>query len=265
MIGGAVFFQVLARIRPRSLSSARLERRMHAKLFGLALLGVAFNQGLFLAGLRVSTPFTVSLLGVMIPVFAAALAVLLRKEPASWRHALGLALAMSGVLWLTGVGSLTSQSTAPASFDKGAAIVALNSLCYAGYVVFSRDVVREIGSGRLMTWAFTYAALAFAPLGLPALASAAPLLTPRGILLLAYIVLVPTILAYWLNAWALARSSASTVTIYIYTQPLIAGLWARLQLGYGISSRAGLASLLILGGVALSTAKLRQRQLSADA
>jgi drug/metabolite transporter (DMT)-like permease len=253
MIGGALFFQALSKIQPPELS--RLAGRMHAKLIGLAILGVAANQALFLAGLRVTTPFTASLLGVTIPVFTAALAVLFRKEAASWPLGLGLVLALSGVLWLTGVGSLASQAP---SFDRGAAIVALNSLCYAAYVVFSRDVVREIGSRRLMMWAFTYAALLFAPLGLPALVAAAPLLTARGVLLLAYIVLVPTILAYWLNAWALARSSATMVTIYIYTQPLIAGVWARLQLGDGISSRAGGAALLILGGVALSSARYRR-------
>ena len=39
---------------------------------------------------------------------------------------------------------------------------------------------------------------------------------------LGYIVLVPTIIAYGLNAWALARTSASVLTIFIYVQPIIA-------------------------------------------
>jgi drug/metabolite transporter (DMT)-like permease len=65
----------------------------------------------------------------------------------------------------------------------------------------------------------------------------------------------PTIIAYGLNAWALARSTATTVTVYIYLQPLLAALLAWLQLGYAVSSRAGVAALLILGGVAVTTLK----------
>jgi drug/metabolite transporter (DMT)-like permease len=228
---------------------------MHAKLVGLAALGIALNQALFLAGLRVSTPFTVSILGATIPVLTAGLAVLFGKQRASWRTGVGVVLALSGVLWLTGVGSLAAH--AAGGVDPGAAIVAVNSLCYAAYVVFSRDVVLELGSLRLMAWAFTYGALLFAPLGVASFVTCLPQLSARGWLLLAYIVVFPTIIAYWLNAWALARSNATVVTIYIYIQPLLAGLLARLQLGYAISSRAGLSALLILGGVAVTTIRRR--------
>jgi drug/metabolite transporter (DMT)-like permease len=134
-------------------------------------------------------------------------------------------------------------------------LVALNCLSYAAYIVFSRDVVIAIGSARLMAWVFTYGALMYAPIGAPALLGQLPLVTLRGGLLLAYMVIVPTILAYGLNAWALARTTASVVTIYIYLQPLIAGLLAWLQLGYSVSSRAGLAGLLILAGVAVTTTR----------
>jgi drug/metabolite transporter (DMT)-like permease len=260
MVGAAVFFQVMLRLRPKESAAGNEEvsgARMHAKLMGLSVLGIAFNQAAFLRGLGGSTPFTVSVLGATIPVLTAALAVLFRKERASWRTGLGLVLSLSGVLWLTGLGAYAARSEG--HVDRGAGLVALSTLSYSLYVVFSRDVVRSIGSRRLMAWAFLYAALLFAPLGMPALVRVLPLLTLRGIVLLAYIVAVPTVLAYGLNAWALARSSASTVTIYIYLQPLIAGLLARIQLGDGISSRAGLAAVLILAGLGVTTVRRRAR------
>jgi drug/metabolite transporter (DMT)-like permease len=261
MIGGAIFFQVTLffRAETRALDTSRnvgLSGKMHAKLALLAALGIAINQALFLAGLRVSTPFVVSLLGATIPVFTAALAVVFRKERASWRTGAGLVFALSGVLWLTGVGSLAAHS---GDADKGAIIVSLNCLSYSAYVVFSRDVVKAIGAFRLMAWVFTYGALLFAPLGIPSLALAIPSLTSRGLVLLAYIIVVPTIVAYGLNAWALGRSTATMVTIYIYMQPLLAGVLARIQLGTSISSRAGVATVLILMGVAVTTWRGRRR------
>ena len=258
MVGGAIFFQAAVFSRRRTpsrgehvASTGRVlpsDAGLHARLVGLGALGVAINQALFLAGLRGSTPFVVSILGATIPVLTAALAILFRKERASWRTGAGLILALSGVFWLTGIGS-------GGQVDRGAMLVALNSLSYAGYVVFSRDIVRQLGSMRFMAWVFTYGALLFAPLGMRALIAQLPILEPRGWLLIAYIVVVPTIIAYGLNAWALARSTATMVTIYIYLQPLIAATLARVQLGYAVSSRAGLASVLILAGVAVTSLK----------
>jgi len=250
MIGGAIFFQA-AVFSSRTLGDRpRLSGLVHAKLAALAALGVAVNQALFLAGLRQSTPFVVSLLGATIPVLAAALAILFRKEAASWRTGVGLLLACSGVSWLTGIGTV-------GHVDRGAMLVALNCLSYAAYVVFSRDVVLELGPMRFMAGVFSYGVLLFAPFGATVLFAEVLHLTARGCLLLGYIVVVPTIVAYGLNAWALARSSATMVTIYVYLQPLFAAILARVQLGHSVSSRAGVASLLVIGGVGVTTLKRR--------
>lgn len=255
MVGGAAFFQTVVfclRLKKSASPAKPIGLANHGKLAGLAVLGIALNQALFLVGLRASTPFVVSVLGATIPVLTAALAVVFGKERPSVRMGLGLALAFSGVLWLTGV-----ASAGGAGFDRGALLVALNCLSFAAYVVFSRDVVLALGSLRFMAWVFTYGALLFAAFGLRPLLATLPALTLRGALLLGYMIVFPTIVAYLLNAWALARSSASTMTIYIYMQPLIAALLARVQLGHGISPRAGLSAVLILGGVAVTTLKRR--------
>ena len=239
MLGGALFFQALVRVwTPKSVTIARAD---HVRLAGLSILGIALNQTLFLMGLRWTTPFSGSLLGATIPIFAAGLAVLFGKEKLSWRTVAGLSLALLGVLSLIGNGSL----------DRGAILVALNSLSYAAYVVLSRDVVRRVGALRAIAWIFTYAALLFAPFGLRPMLTQVAVLTPRGWGFTLYILALPTITAYLLNAWALARSSATLVTVYIYLQPVIAAVLAWAQLGHGISRRAGLAAVLILAGLGI--------------
>lgn len=241
MIGAAVFFQVAARAFAVSRSEGRIPRVDHARIMGLSVLGIALNQALFLAGLRWTTPFAVSLLGATIPVFSAALAVLFRKERFVPITAVGLALSVCGVLSLTGIGTL----------DRGAVLVALNSLSYAAYVVLSRDTVLRVGALPMMAWIFTYGAILFAPLGLSSMIAEIPHLTARGLAYVGYIVAIPTILAYGLNAWALARSSATVVTVYITLQPLVAALLARIQLGHAIAPRAAIAAVLIASGLGL--------------
>jgi drug/metabolite transporter (DMT)-like permease len=231
-------------MRARAPQEVAISRSDHARLFGLSFLGIAANQTLFLFGLRWTTPFAGALLGATIPVFAAALAVVFRKEELSLRTVLGVALALGGVLSLVlarGVGSV----------DQGAALVALNSLSYAAYVVLSRDVVIRVGALRAMAWIFTYGALMFAPIGAARGVEQVVVMTPRGWAYAAYIVAVPTIVAYFLNAWSLARSSATLVTIYIYLQPLLTALLAWVQLGDRVPLRAAFAAVLILAGLGI--------------
>jgi drug/metabolite transporter (DMT)-like permease len=247
MLGGALFFQAIA--RTRATQGVAISRADHARLAGLSILGIALNQTLFLLGLRWTTPFATSLLGATIPVFAAALAVLFGKERLSGRTVVGLVLAMSGVLSLIGLGSL----------DRGAILVALNSLSYAAYVVLSRDVVVRVGALRSVAWLFTYAALLFAPFGMRPMVTQLAVLTPRGWAFVLYILAMPTVVAYLLNAWALARSSATLVTIYIYLQPLLAALLAWAQLGQGISKRAWVAAMLILLGLGVVASRQPMR------
>jgi drug/metabolite transporter (DMT)-like permease len=176
-------------------------------------------------------------------------AIVLRVERADVRTWIGLALAFAGVLWLTGIGSI----------DVGALVIALNCLSYSLYIVLSKPVIERVGAATLVTWLFTWGAVILAPLGGVALVSGAMHWSPRGWLLVGFFVAVPTIFAYFANAWALARTSPTVVTIYIYLQPLLAALLQWLQLGVPVTSRAVVATAFILGGVAVVTMRRSMR------
>jgi drug/metabolite transporter (DMT)-like permease len=244
MIGALVFFQIAVRAAKKLTPTTRLDQ---AKLAGLSVFGVALNQALFLLGLRTTSPVSAALLSVTIPIFTAGLAVLLRQERASARLVAGLAIAVCGVLWLTGVTHV----------DEGAVLVALNSLCYATYLVLAGPMIRRLGAFTVVTWIFLWGAIAFAPFGLPELVRAVPAITPRGFWLLAYVLVVPTIVAYSANAWALGRSTPILVTAYIFLQPLLAAWLAWVQLGQAVTERIGVAALLIVAGVAVVATRPR--------
>jgi drug/metabolite transporter (DMT)-like permease len=236
MLGAAVFFQLGTRIAGRLRGVSLPE---HLRIAGLSLLGIVLNQTLFLVGLRITTAFAAALLGACIPVFTAALAIAFRVERASFRLAVGLALALTGVLWLTGIGAL----------DWGAIAIAINCFSYALYIVLSKPVIARVGALTLVTWIFTWGALMFAPLAARGLLSGAASWDRSAWALVAIIVVVPTIVAYSVNAWALGRSSPTLVTIYIYLQPLLAAVLQWIQLGEPVATRALVAASFIFVGV----------------
>jgi drug/metabolite transporter (DMT)-like permease len=238
MLGAALFFQAFTRATGTLRSATR---RDHGRLAVLSILGIALNQTLFLVGLRMTAPVNAALLSVTIPVFTAAIAVALGHERASWRLGIGLLTAIAGVVWLTGIGSV----------DRGALVILANCVSYSLYIVLSRATIQRLGTLTVVTWIFTWGVLLFAPLGMPDLVAGAASWTPRAWALLAYIVAMPTIVAYLCNAWALERSTPTLVSIYIYVQPVLAAVLAWLQLGSTVSERLALAAIVIAAGVAI--------------
>jgi drug/metabolite transporter (DMT)-like permease len=243
MLGAALFFQVLTRLRPGGLPP--LSRADHGRAIGLSVLGIVLNQALFLIGLRITTAFAAALLGATIPVFTAALAVALRIEKPSARTAVGLALAVAGVVSLTGFHSL----------DLGALAIAANCLSYSLYLVLAKRTVERVGALNLVTWLFTWGVLVFSPFGGPKVVSGALEWGTRGWALVAFMIAGPTIVAYLFNAWALARSNPTVVSVYIYLQPLFAAVLQWVQLGETVERRAVVATAFILAGVGVVTTR----------
>ncbi len=82
-------------------------------------------------------------------------------------------------------------------------------------------------------------------------------MTPLSWASLAGIVVVCTVVPYALNSWALARTGASQVAVYVFLQPLIASAVAILVLKETLTGRTIVAGILILSGLAVSVARPR--------
>jgi len=139
-------------------------------------------------------------------------------------------------------------------------LILLNSISYGAYIALSKDMIKRYGALNVLAWIFIFGCIATIPVGGYALYGSN--LTQAGVgiwLALLYIILVPTVGAYYLNAWALARVEPSTVAVYIYMQPLIAFALAPLILNEKWNPRTWIASLLIFSGVAVVTWRTRSQ------
>lgn len=247
-VGGAtIAFVMLGRVIKRTPITRRSD---YARLALYALLGVVLNQFLFVKGLELSTVVNATILGAAIPAFTLAVGALLGYERLSRRKLVGIALAALGVVYL--VDPLRADFSAGTSL--GNVLLVVNAAAYGAYIAISKDMVERYGALTVITWIFAFASLATVPIGGYHLAQID--LTAVSFAVwssVVYIILIPTVAAYYLNALALARVAPSTVATYIYLQPLIAFALAPLLLGEELSSRAFIATLLIFAGVAVAT------------
>lgn len=253
--GAAVALLVLLRARGRLVVPRRADL---ARLALYSLLGVVLNQFLFVKGLALSTVVNSALLGTAIPVSALVVGALLGYERLSARSALGVVIAAAGVVYLI------DPLRADLSGDKtlGNVLLVANTVAYGSYIAISQDVFRRYGALTSITWVFVLGCVAAVPFGGYYLREV-PLahLDWRVWLAVAYIIIVPTVGAYYLNAWALERVAPSTVAVYVYLQPLVAYAVAPIFLGAEEqwTARTFVAAALIFAGVAVVTLRPRNK------
>ncbi|HEX8141855.1 MAG TPA: DMT family transporter [Pyrinomonadaceae bacterium] len=248
-VGGAtIAFLILQNAMGRSQS---IGRKDYARFALYSLLGVVLNQLLFVKGLSLtSSVINATLLSTTIPVFTLLVSMMFGYDAVSFRKACGIILAGGGVVYLID----PMRADFSSGNTVGNILLVANSLCYGAYIAVSKDMLKRYGALTVLTWVFVFGNLVTIPVGLFSLTSASLATASAGVwLAVLYIILAPTVGAYYLNAWALARVEPSTVAVYIYLQPLIAFALAPLILGESWSSRTWIASALIFAGVATVT------------
>lgn len=224
--------------------------RAHLWLIALSMLGVVLNQFMFVKGLAMSTVINATLLGVAIPVWTLLVSLTLGRERLSLRTAAGVLLAMSGVVYLID----PARADLSSGTTLGNLLLILNTAAYGIYIALSQSAIRRYGALQVITYLFVIGTVAAIPVGSYGLAETAPGdISLRAWLAIGYIILVPTVSAYYLNAWALARVPPSVVATYIYLQPLIAFALAPIFVGERTNSRTWVAAALIFAGVAATT------------
>ena len=253
LVGAAIAFALLQRQLQPLL---KMRRSDFALLVLCAICGVVGNQLLYVKALSLTTVINAALLTTTIPVITLFISIIFRYDAWSLKRVLGIVLAGAGVVYL--INPARAQLTADTTL--GNLLLLSNALLYGFYIVISKRLLERYGALNVITWIFLVSAVMIAPLGFYSFGNEnLAAISWRVWALIGVIILLPTVGAYYLNAWALTQVSPGTVAIYIYLQPLIAFGFAPWFLGERWSYRTGIATLLIFAGVALVTSPGRSR------
>ena len=244
----ASIFVIIHRLTTRERIRERLD---YGRLAYYSVLGVSMNQLLYVTGLSMTTATAAQMLITGGPAVTLLVAILLGKEQGSRAKWFGIALAGSGALVLVGLASLETGAL-------GNILIVVNMVAYSLYLVSARDILHRYHPLTVITWIFIFGAIGLLPFGLLPVMHDLPTTSLHTRLALVWIIALPTVTAYYLNMWALTKVESSTVSTFVYMQPVMTALMAMPILGERPSLRMVPAALLIFAGVAVAIRAARR-------
>lgn len=246
ILSGAIVVLAVYAVR----GGSRIERGDLLRLAAYSFFGVVLNQVCFIEGLSRTTPAHSALINTTIPVATVTFAVLLGRERLRRATAVGIVLAMAGVFILLRLDHLELR----AQWFLGDLLTQINAASFGFFLVISKNTIRRVGPVPATATVLCFGSLGIALYGGPAVMRIDPAAVPGKVwAIAAFIVLFPTVLAYFLNYWALARVESSHVALYVYLQPILASILSVIWLGERITARLVISSLLVFLGVLFAT------------
>ncbi len=213
------------------------------------LFGVAINQLLFFEGLNLTTPINASIVMTVNPILVLILSFFIINESITFKKAIGILLGFIGAYLLIAQGKQISFTT---DSQLGNLLVFINALSYGLYLVIVKPLMKKYHPITVMFYVFGFGLLYTLYFGLEGLSSVNWNLIPANIYYaIAFVLFCTTFLAYLFNSSALRQLSPSTVSIYIYLQPLLASIFAIYREVDTIDRTKLIAAILIFIGVYL--------------
>jgi len=231
------------------IKSEKVDRKDFPRLIFASLFGVVLNQVLFLQGLNYTTPIDSAIIQTANPVLVLLIAAFALSERITITKLLGIAIGASGAILLivqSGSVSFGNQQM------LGNFLSLLNTLSYAGYLVIMRPLMQKYSAITVMKWVFLFGLIPIIPMGLTSVAQVGWSTLPLAVwFAIAFVLIGATFLSYLLIARGLRDVRPSTVSIYVYSQPLIASLCA-IAIGQGKLGYVQIVStILVFSGVYL--------------
>ena len=209
------------------LPNEKIDKKDFFQLFLASVFGVFINMLLFLNGLEFTTPIHASTIMTITPIVILILSVFMLKERITSLKILGVIIGFIGALILT----LYGQSARAAdNILLGNLMIFLNAVSYSVYVILIKKLTAKYHPFTFIKWLFLFGLILVTPFGFSEVQEIQwQSFTPYVTFSVIFVVVGATFGTYLLNPLAISRLKASTVGIFIYLQPVIAGLFAILN------------------------------------
>ena len=186
--------------------------------------GVAANQLMFFYGLNLTTPINAGIIMTSNPILVLIASAIILKNKITLTKVGGIALGIVGALLLL---LFKNNFSFGSETIVGDTFIFLNAMSYGTYLVIAVPLMKKYKPITVITWVFTFGFIYVLPFGFTEFTEIAwSMFSTKIWLEFAFVIICTTFFAYLLNIYGLKKLNPSTVSTYIYLQPLLAAAFA---------------------------------------
>lgn len=203
-------------------------------------------------GGRTTTAVNIALIYTLSPVFIVLFSALWLKEAVNARQALGVALALGGVLHVILAGQWTALANV--QFVPGDAWIFAAAIAWSAYALLLRRWTSPISAGARLAVISLAGVVVLLPFTIYEVAhNTAPVLTQKGMGLVLAAAIFPGCLAYWAYSIIQRELGAARASMVQYLGPLYAAGMGWAVLGESLKMHHAVGLVLVLSGIYLVT------------
>ena len=226
------------------------------RIFLASIFGIALNMLAFFKGLSMTSPISASVIMVTSPIIVLSFATIFLNEKATKKKLAGIFIGMAGAALLIIYGQTFQMGD---SEVLGNFLILVNATSYALYLILIKNLSKKYHPLTFAKWLYLFGFLLVIPFGLREFNEVNWLDIPRSALYsIAFIVIFTTFLTYLFNLLAIRKLKPTTLSIFIYLQPVIASSYALIVGSDTLNLTKILATVLIFIGVYLVTRKPKE-------
>lgn len=219
--GAVILFWLISLLIPKE----RIAYNDFIRIFFMAFFGVALNMLTFFKGLSLTTPINGAVIMTTTPIIVLIFSFIILKDSITARKIIGILLGMTGAITLITYGP-EAEFNAP-NIKLGNFLVFINAASYGLYLIVAKPLLTKYHPFHLIKWMYLIGFVMVLPFGFNEAIQANWTSMPLYALYkIGFIVFFTTFLTYLFNIMALRNLKATTLSVFLYLQPLVATIYA---------------------------------------
>lgn len=253
VVGATAFFWFLGLF----VKAKGIEKADFRKIFIASFFGITLNMLAFFKGLSLTTPISASVMMVTSPIMVLIFSSIIIKKFIGKLRVLGIFIGLIGAILLITYGK-SSTENAP-NTNLGNFLVFINAASYGLYLVLAKNLIAKYHPIVFIKWLYLFGLIMVIPIGYSEFTEIVWQEIPKNIYWnIGFVVLFTTCITYLFNLYGLSKLKPTTVSVFIYVQPVIASVYALVTGSDSLNLIKICATLLIFLGVFLVTKQVKK-------
>lgn len=238
---------------------ASIDSKDFIRIFAAALFGVAINMLSFFKGLSYTTPINAAVIMATAPIMVFIFSVFILKEKVLARKVVGIAIGLIGTLILILYGK--SSTDVGSNIALGNSLVFLNATSYSLYLIIVKKLTEKYHPLTFVKWMYLFGFFMVLPFGYQEFTEVSwDAITFDIWWKIGFVVVLSTVVTYLFNLFALTKLKPTTVSIFIYLQPVIASIYALSVGSDSLNMVKIVATFFIFIGIYLVSVKFKSKK-----